>query len=157
METIDAKTLLGAYPAYLAGQATLTLSRTARNTALLSAAAAPATLTVLAPAAYAGTYPLPVDALGGGPVALRPPQVVGTPQAGTPIEARPALWAHDGAAAEPARSWRWQSNGVDIPGAEGTAFIPTAAEAGTLLRVLETAEGAHGTAEAASATVLVAA
>ena len=157
MRTIDAKDLLGAYPTYALGQPALSFVRTARNTALLSAAAAPVSLTVAAPAEYAGTYPLPVDALGGGPVALRPPEVVGTGAVGAPLEARPALWAYDGATAEPARSWQWQSDGADIAGATSTTFTPGAAEAGSLVRVVETISGANGIVSSASAALAVSA
>lgn len=155
METIDAKKLLGGSSYLLMGQAGLSFAVTTRNTALLSAGDAPLLVTVLAPLAYAGTYPLDPAALASGPVFLRPPELAGQPVVDAPLEVRPALWAYDGAAMEPPRAWQWQSDGVDIPGATGTVFTPQPDHAGTLLRVVETVTGAGGAATVASASATV--
>ena len=156
MQIIDAKKLLGGSAYLLSGQSGLSFSVTAQNTAMLSAADSPLLLTVLAPLAYAGTYPLDPAALAAGPAFLRPPEMSSAPKVGTPVEARAALWAYDGTAMEPARSWQWQSDGVDIAGADGTVFTPREDEAGSLLRVVETVTGAGGTMTIASASATVA-
>jgi len=157
METIDGKKLLGARSFHATAQAGLSFATTARNRAILSAGDAALSVTVLAPAEYAGTYPLDPVALATGPVALRPPELAGDAAQGVPLTARPALWAHDGAVAEPSRGWRWQRDGVDIPGATDATFTPAETEAGAQLRVVETVTGAGAAVSVASAPVLVAA
>jgi hypothetical protein len=83
--------------------------------------------------------------------------VTGTPEVGTALTARSALWAHDGAGATPLVDRQWQSDGVDIAGATAESFTPAAEQAGTSLRVVETATDGNGTRSALSAPVTVAA
>ena len=155
MPFIDARLLLDLVPSRLLSTALLAFYRTTRNTISLFAQPAPLTLSVAAPASVSGTYPLDITSLQGGPVALRGPEIAGVPSIGAPLSLRPAIWAYDGAALPPVRSWQWQSDGIDIAGATDQAFVPTAAEAGTSLRVIETAEGAGGVVAAVSAAVAV--
>lgn len=155
MTLFDAKRLLGLGALYRLAEAGLAFVVTSRNVAALAASAAPATLTVGAPAEYAGTYPLDPSALADGPVALRAPGIVGTPRVGRALDARPALWAHDGGRAEPVRGWRWQRDGAEIAGATGPAYLVQPGDAGRLLRVVETAADAGGSAQAISPSVLI--
>jgi hypothetical protein len=155
MRTLDATNLLGAFPLYALTGAALSFATTARNTAVLYAAASPLTLSVLAPEDYAGTYEVDAGTLADGPAPLRPPAIAGEPAVGAPLTVRPALWAYDGTAVEPARSWQWQRDGVDIPDATSASFTPAAEDAGAALRVVEAASGAGGTSASTSASVVV--
>jgi hypothetical protein len=123
--------------------------------AILSATSADLLLSVVEPAAYAGAYALSPPALADGPVALRAPEVDGSPTDGSALQARPALWAYDGAASEPVRSWQWQSDGADIAGATTQSLVPGPDEAGTNVRVVETVAGVNGTRISASAEVAI--
>lgn len=105
MPFIDARLLLDLVPSRLLSTALLAFYRTTRNTISLFAQPAPLTLSVAAPASVSGTYPLDITSLQGGPVAVRGPEIAGVPSIGAPLSLRPAIWAYDGAALPPVRSW----------------------------------------------------
>jgi len=155
MEMIDARRLLGLDPAFRLSTADISFSIASDGTAVLSAASADLLLTVLAPGDLAGSYALSPLEFDGGPVALRAPEIAGAPMQGSALQVRPALWAYDGGASEPVRSWQWQRDGSDIPGATAQAFVPGPAEAGAVVRVVETAIGVNGTRSSASSEVVI--
>ena len=99
---------------------------------------------------------LTVAASEGGetdaPVNTVAPSVSGTPEIGSLLTADPGQWNTEGLAF----GYRWQSDGVDIAGANSASFTPTAALAGTTLTVVVTASVSGGpSATATSAGVVV--
>ena len=75
------------------------------------------------------------------PVMMRPPVLSGTGRIGSPVTVDPGAWS---AKPAPRLTLRWQRNGVNIPGATGTAYVPTAADDRTTLRCLVTATSSAG-------------
>ena len=62
------------------------------------------------------------------------PTIEGTPRVGIPVTANPGTWGP-----QPIQlAYQWRANGVDIDGATGTIFTPTAAQAGKKLTVAVT-------------------
>jgi len=157
MQRLDSSWLLGVAPVWALAAGEVTFVVTPQNEVILSVGDGSVALSVSEPAALGGVYAFTTGAVLEGPVALAAPEVTGTPQVGTPLTARQALWAHDGTGAPPLVDWRWQSDGVDIAGATASTFTPSASQAGTSLRVVETATDGFGTRSAASAPVTVAA
>jgi hypothetical protein len=100
----------------------------------------------------AGSVP---DATRGGrrpPRNRRRPRIAGTGHVGAPLVADAGLW--DGTPA-PALGYRWRRDGMDIPGATGTRYVPGAADATTGISCAIQAANAAGTAEAVSNTMTV--
>lgn len=157
MQRLDTSWILGVAPVWALAAGEVTFVVTPQNEVILSVGDGSVALTVSEPDDLDGVYGFTTGALLTGPVALAAPDVTGTPQVGTPLTARRALWAHDGAGAPPLVNWQWQSDGVDIAGATASTFTPAAAQAGTSLRVVETATDGNGTRSALSAPVTVAA
>ncbi len=87
------------------------------------------------------------------PLNTSPPVITGTPRA------RLTLWARTGGWTEPAKfDYRWQHSATgstwrNIAGARRRRYTVTQAEAGSLLRVIVSATGRHGSSSATSAPV----
>lgn len=95
---------------------------------------------------YAGTYTQDVSSIAltvanveAGPMALLAPDVAGDTAEGDTLTAFPALWIYTGTIAAP--TYKWQRDGVDIPGATGATYTIVAADAGTDLNAVETFGG----------------
>ena len=71
------------------------------------------------------------------PVNSGPPLITGTPSVGRVLHAHAGQWSPDDLDA----AFRWQADGVDIPGATGPRFRVTPAQAGAVLTVVVTATG----------------
>lgn len=157
MRRIEGKRFIGYEPTFGLSAANVAFSVTSENTAQLSVGSGALTLTVTAPAEYAGSYPLTAEDVASGPVELVPPAVAGTPNVGQTMTARAALWAFDGSGMTPSRSWQWRRDGLDIPGATGMSYLLDPADAGALVAVLETAVDGNGLASSLSPSVSVSA
>ena len=96
------------------------------------------TITILAPAAYAGSYSVSESDLQTGPVNLVPPQLLGQGDVGATLDTMPGLWVFDLAAPEPTIALQWLRDGVAIPGATGPSYQVQAADAGAQLTLRET-------------------
>ncbi|WP_448808932.1 MGH1-like glycoside hydrolase domain-containing protein [Agromyces bauzanensis] len=114
------------------------------NAAPVSVAVPPATLADWFPSIDvrmdAGTISLDrITALRGGPEPVVgntvPPTISGTPLVGEQLTADPGQWDADGLAF----AFKWQSNGVAIPDATASTYVPLASDAGTSLSVVVTA------------------
>ncbi len=91
------------------------------------------------------------------PAETAPPSVPAlTPVTGLTLEADPGAWIAPAGAGPVSYAYRWQAcqsiTGpcVDVPGATGQSFTPSAAQAGRPLRVLVSASDRDGASEAAS-------
>jgi len=156
MATLEAARLLGLASA---GQQQLTaglrLIATQEGGLTLVAGGPFVTVTVSAPAGYAGAYVVPVGAAGTSPLPLAPPVIDGTPAVGATLSARGALWVFGAQLSGTARRWRWQRDGVDIPAAQARDYTVVAADAGATLTVIETFEFTLGSVASTSAGVAV--
>ena len=156
MRWIDATWILGlGSAAARLAQIGLAFAVTVRNTLELAVGGEPLSLTISAPAAFAGSTAFAPSDLSAGPVWVVAPGLASAPGVGQPVAVRPAVWAYDGTGTEPARTWQWRADGADIPGATGTSFTPTAGQAGAALSVVETASDAFGARSVASAATTV--
>ncbi|MEJ6396225.1 hypothetical protein V8J82_23425 [Gymnodinialimonas sp. 2305UL16-5] len=105
------------------------------------------TVTVTAPAIFAGVYTTSRPLLSQGPVALLEPRLVddGTPAAGETLTAEPGLWLYDLTFDVPNVQTAWQAdaagdgNFADIAGAGDQTYNLTNAEAGDQVRLVEIA------------------
>lgn len=137
---------------------TLVFIENAGNEAELTAAGT-GSITVTAPAGYAGTTAITINDMDGGPVALSPPAIIsdGSPAQGETLTATSGLWLYDSAGTAPTLSYQWTRNGADIAGATGTSYGLTATDAGTTIALRETAtQAAFGNRNATSISVNVA-
>ena len=155
MPQIDGKQMISLVPSPYPEAGSVAFVLTTDQTAELIAEVHSLTLTVTAPGAVAQSYVFDPAGMANGPVPLAVPEVVDTPQVGQPLSVRPALWALSDSDGTPVRSWQWQSNGVDIPGATSDTFTPGAAEAGMELQVVEALQDQAGQRSAVSAPVQV--
>lgn len=114
------------------------------NTLTITAAPEPISITVTEPAEFAGTYQADPLTLLTGPVALVPPGIQGSLQAGQTLTAKDGLWLHDLAAEPVTQIWQWQRDGVDVPGATGASYLLSNADIGTELTVTETRSDRYG-------------
>ena len=69
------------------------------------------------------------------PVNSSPPLITGTPSVGRVLHAHAGQWSPDDLDV----AFRWQADGVDIPGATGPRFLVMPAQAGAVLTVVVTA------------------
>jgi hypothetical protein len=98
------------------------------------------TITVAAPAEYAGDYTVRTADLADGPVNLVPPQISGSPRAGATLEALPGLWAIDETTTSFDVARQWMRDATPISGATGASYVVDgASDAGCALSVVETA------------------
>lgn len=121
------------------------------NTFEVTAGAGPITITVTAPAGFAGSYAADLADLAGGPINLAPPVVSGALEVGAVLSAADGLWIFDASAGTPTQSWQWQRGGVDIPGATGPTYTVQVGDTG--IRAVETLTDAGGGRAAASAAL----
>lgn len=108
-------------------------------------------VTVLAPAAFAGSYTVALADLAVGPLNLVAPSITGVASIGETVTAAPGLWLYDADAGIPALDYDWQANGTAIAGATGGSFVLTTSEAGRAVTVRETATDQNGSRTATSA------
>jgi hypothetical protein len=101
----------------------------------------------------AAEFRLTVAATSRAPVALTAPSLSGTGRIGSALTADPGTW--DGEPA-PSLDLRWQRDGADIPGTTGASYVPVAADDLRAIRCVVRATNAEGTAEAATAAIVVA-
>ena len=132
---------------------TLTITVEPDNTLTVNAELGLIDITIITPAAWAGTYQANTSDLATGPVNLILPVISGTPDLGETLSAADGLWIYDTGAGTPAKSWQWRRNGVDIAGATSANYVVQAADAGTALTVVETLTDAFGARSATSAAV----
>ena len=92
--------------------------------------------------------------VAAAPVVVRRPVLSGTGRIGSPVTVDPGEWS---AKPAPRLALRWQRNGADIPGAAGTAYVPTAADDHTTLRCLVTVTSSAGAEPTAGLVVTYAA
>lgn len=117
------------------------------------------TVTISAPAAFAGSYTQDVDgntlsstALGAGPQCLVATEITGdgTPAEGETLSAAAGLWVYATSVGAPIITRAWQAdaggNGTfaDISGASDLTYLLTSNEAGDNLRMIETANQGGG-------------
>ena len=121
---------------------------------LVQAGAEPLTVT-LDSAPYQGSYVLDPSSLAAGPVNLEPPAIVGAAMVGQTLTVKPGLWSHDGSLSTPTLAWQWLRDGTAIAGATGMDYVTTSADAGKAIGVAETAQDAHGTGRAVSASLAI--
>ncbi|MEM1159301.1 MAG: hypothetical protein AAGJ28_00060 [Pseudomonadota bacterium] len=112
-------------------------------------------LQLLSPPAVSGDYWVQTDDLTAGPVGLKMPRIDEDPGSGLLRVAQPGLWAYDEAGSAPARSYRWQRNGADIPGASSPDYTPGAEDAGQTLTLIETATSAGASRSLTSNTLAI--
>jgi hypothetical protein len=84
------------------------------------------------------------------PALLRAPQLSGTGRIGAALTADPGLWSGTPA---PSLALNWQRDGMDIPGATGTGYVPGPADDLRAIRCRVTATNAAGTASAVTVAV----
>ncbi|MDJ0637227.1 MAG: Ig-like domain-containing protein [Paracoccaceae bacterium] len=111
------------------------------------------TVTVTAPAEFAGTYEAQAADLATGPVNLVAPILSGTLAVGQTLSAGDGLWIYDTTAGAPVQSWQWQRAGTDIAGAVTDTYVLQAADVGFDIAVVEAMSDAFGTRTATSAAV----
>ncbi len=140
----------------------LTISELADQTLEIETDAALLSVTVSAPAGFAGQWTIAPGDLLLGPLNLVPPAIEGTVGDGETLTARPGLWLYDAAAGEPAMSYQWQQDGAAVGGATAATFVVPPGGAGSQFAVTETATDgfgartAHSDDGAAGATTLTA-
>ncbi|MGN6162262.1 MAG: CHAP domain-containing protein [Marmoricola sp.] len=78
--------------------------------------------------------PASAAVLAGTLLASGTPVVVGAPQVGVPLVAQGAAWKPT-----PSVTYQWFSNGVAIPGATASTYVPTASDVGATITVTTTA------------------
>ena len=89
---------------------------------------------------------------------ITPPFVIGAPALsgagliGTPVQADPGVW---GGLPAPALALQWQRDGVDIPAATGTLYIPAAEDDGMDLRCVVTAANGANPVKVVTETIRV--
>ncbi|WP_299609893.1 hypothetical protein [uncultured Tateyamaria sp.] len=109
---------------------------------------------ILGPVTHSGIYPVQSDALSNALLNVRAPQIEQAVP-GAPLRlTSPGLWAHDDQNSGPTRSYRWQRNGIDIPGATAPEYSTTAADADQDLQLIETVAGANGERSTASNSIV---
>ncbi|MEP0964060.1 MAG: hypothetical protein ABJG75_19890, partial [Roseobacter sp.] len=111
---------------------------------------------VVSPSAYKCLYGIQSDNLPDGPINMVAAQIVQDPESEMLSIALQGLWAHDELGTMPVFTYNWQRNGVDIPGATGTRYMPVAADAGQTLQVVETTTDSNGARSQVSNTLVIA-
>jgi hypothetical protein len=111
------------------------------------------TLTVTSPPGYAGAYLVPTAVAETTPIPLRAPVIEGTAAVGATLGTSTALWIFGSQLPDGGRRWRWQRDGVDIPGAESRDYTVSSADGGTTLSVVETFDYGSGSIDISSAGV----
>ncbi|MEM0935349.1 MAG: hypothetical protein AAGJ91_05525 [Pseudomonadota bacterium] len=155
MRWVEAAWLLGIASLSRLAQSVLIFVATPRNTLELATGADPLTLTITAPAAFAGSRVFSPSDLSTGPVVLAAPELTGSVNVDQTVDVQRAIWAYDGTADEPTLAWQWRADGVDIPGATGPSYSPNAGQSGVGLSVVETASDAFGARSVASPEITV--
>lgn len=152
MATFDTARLLGLANFSQLLSEGLRLVATADGGLMLVASGPSVTVTVNSPPDYAGAYAIPTAVAETAPIPLLSPVVEGAASPGATLSARSALWVFGSQLSE-SRSWRWQRDGVDIPGAGFRDYTVAPADAGTTLAVVESFDYGTGSIEIASAGV----
>lgn len=88
-----------------------------------------ASLSITAPENIAGEYTVDVEALKQGPVLLREPEILGTPDVGNTVSAGPSVIAYDPALGAPVRTYQWLQAGAEIPNAITASHVVSANDA----------------------------
>ncbi|MEL6418069.1 MAG: Ig-like domain-containing protein [Pseudomonadota bacterium] len=125
------------------------------GTISLDAANGELAITVLTPAAYAGTYMVNTTDLDGGPVALVPPALSGSGGVGETLSAQSGLWVYEAVDGTPDKTFQWTRDGVDILGQTGSTYVVSSTDTGTAISVREAASNTAG-ARTASANASIA-
>ncbi|MEM9477520.1 MAG: hypothetical protein AAGA71_19695 [Pseudomonadota bacterium] len=108
------------------------------------------TITVSAPAAYAGSWAVTVADLSLGPIPIVPPGISGEIVGGQTLSIRPGLWLYDGSIDAPVHSYQWAQDGADLSGETSADLsVPAGAES-SVFSVRETASDTHGSRTASS-------
>lgn len=110
-----------------------------------------ATITVLEPPEYAGSYAVTATDYQDGPINHVPPSLAGQAGPDQVYTATPGFWSHDTAAGTLTVHRRWQVDGEDTEGQTETTFATTPGDAGKAIRWAETATDANGTLSVYSA------
>ena len=152
MTTINAASLLGLTSVGQQLTAGLRLVASSDGGLIMSADGPSVVVTVTEPSPYAGTYVVPTVVAETTPIPLLAPVVEGTPSIGATLRTRAALWIVESQVPD-ARRWRWQRDGVDIPGADAPDYTVSAADAGSTLAVVESFDAGAGSIDIASAGV----
>ena len=93
-----------------------------------------------------------VKALPVAPASLSAPSLAGTGRVGASMRVNPGVWSGE---PTPVLSLRWWRNGVDIPGATGSDYVPVAADDGADLSCVVTASNAAGSVSAVTGAVRI--
>jgi len=145
-------------------QAMLSLTSMADGELEIDNATGLITISVSAPAAFAGSYQANADELDTGPVPLAPPSLSqsGPVTVGTALVATPGLWLYDpDNGTLVGSSWQWQRDTggdgsfADITGATTTSYQLTSADAGHDVRCIETLADPTGGRNSASPALSV--
>ena len=152
MSTINAASLLGLASVGQQLSAGLRLIASYEGGLVMSADGPSVLVTVTEPSAYAGTYVVPTAVAETTPIPLLAPVVEGTASIGATLGTRTALWIVESQVPD-ARRWRWQRDGVDIPGADTRDYTVSSADAGSTLAVVESFAYGAGSIDIASAGV----
>lgn len=116
------------------------------------------TLSLTAPAIYAGSFNIDTADLDAGPTNLVPPALNddGSPTEGETITLIPGLWLYDDAGPKPIVSHQWTRDGNDIAGATAQSYVVAASDVGTNLACRErAAQSGIGTRSTTSAAVSI--
>lgn len=128
----------------------LTVTTLFDQTLEIGAGADAITVSVAAPAGFAGTYQTNLADLATGPLNLVPPSVSGSLSVGAVLTASNGLWLYDSAAGSPAQSWQWRRDGIDISGETSTSYTVVSGDIGTVIEVVEIQSDAFGSRSVAS-------
>lgn len=115
-----------------------------------------ASVEVIEPQAYAGTYTIATDQLSAGPLWLVAARIEGTAQVGSQLGvACPGLCIGDSDAGPVSVKSQWLRNGAPIPNATTATYQVASADAGCTIAFLETATDRNGTRERLSNQIAI--
>ena len=122
----------------------------------VEAASGEITVTILEPAAYAGTHVIETADLDQGPINLIPARIDGSTGVGSTLTAVPGVWAGDETDGAIAFAQQWYRGTTAVAGATGSSHVIQAADTTSGLRYSRQATNAAGsrsiTVEALPAT-----
>lgn len=112
---------------------------------LVADPAGSATVEVIEPAVYAGSYTIAAARLQEGPLWLVPARIQGTAQPGSQLSlVHRGLHVSDSGAGPVSLQGQWQRDGAAIEGAVADTYAVQASDAGCRIAFLETATDSHG-------------